>query len=160
MQPRGNPAPGACSSTQGARGASLPLLPQISAIWHILLTCAPFAGGLSNQPAVFTRHAPTPRAHSLKIWRSCAHSFRGSPLACLNFPLKLREQQGSREMCTQVAPGLWSPRKRMRGWWAKCACMPQLPHPRRRSPEIFRGDRGWCSAFGTFCSPAHRSQEG
>ena len=51
--------------------------------WHILLTCAPFAGGLSNALAVFTRRGPTPRAHSLKIWRSCSHSFRGSPLACL-----------------------------------------------------------------------------
>ena len=29
--------------------------------------------------------APTPGAHSLKIWRSCDRSFRGSPLACL-FP--------------------------------------------------------------------------
>ena len=58
--------------------------------WHILLTCAPFAGGFSNAPAVFTRRAPTPRAHSLKIWRSCANSFWGSPLPCLNFPLKLR----------------------------------------------------------------------
>ena len=52
-------------------------------IWHILLTCAPFAGGLSNALVVFTRRGPTPGAHSLKIWRSCARSFWGSPLACL-----------------------------------------------------------------------------
>ena len=62
--------------------------------WHILLTCAPFAGGLSNALAVFTRRGPTPRAHSLKIWWSCAHSFKGSPLACLSFPLKLRGAAG------------------------------------------------------------------
>ena len=84
VQPRGNPTPGACSSTGGQRCFSPPSPPK-SGIWHILLTCTPFEGGVSNALAVFTRRGPTPGAHSLKIWRSCARSFRGSPLACL-FP--------------------------------------------------------------------------
>ena len=29
------------------------------------------------------------------------------------------------------------PGNELRGWWAKCARMAQLPHPRGRSPEIF-----------------------
>ena len=39
VQPRGNPDPGACSSTWGPRGASLPLLPRIRLLAHSAHLC-------------------------------------------------------------------------------------------------------------------------
>ena len=40
-------------------------------IWHILLTCAPFAGGLSNALAIFTRRGAYP-------WSTFPEKFGGA----------------------------------------------------------------------------------
>ena len=86
-------------------------LEEVNGIWHILLTWALLRGGRRYQHGVFTRPAPSPGAPSLKVWWSCSHSFWGSPLPYLNFPLKLSRTSslwlgpGARQVPVITSPG-------------------------------------------------------